>query len=72
MTADAVDKMVKHYAKRVGVNIERFGAHSLRATAATNALASDQPVERLAKRPAKSHSIMLFGTHRQAESNPRR
>ena len=31
-------KMVKHYAKRVGVNIEGFGAHSLRATAATNAL----------------------------------
>jgi hypothetical protein len=30
--------MVKHYAKRVGVNIEGFGAHSLRATAATNAL----------------------------------
>jgi integrase len=28
--------MVKHYAKRVGVNIEGFGAHSLRATAATN------------------------------------
>ena len=30
--------MVKHYATRVGVNIEGFGAHSLRATAATNAL----------------------------------
>jgi integrase len=31
-------KMGKLYAKRVGVNIEGFGAHSLRATAATNAL----------------------------------
>jgi integrase len=38
MTADGIYKMVKHYAKRVGVNIEGFGAHSLRAMAATNAL----------------------------------
>jgi site-specific recombinase XerD len=38
VTADDVYKMVKHYAKRVGVNIEVFRAHSLRATAATNAL----------------------------------
>jgi integrase/recombinase XerD len=38
VTADGIYKMVKHYAKCVGVNIEGFGAHSLRATAATNAL----------------------------------
>jgi site-specific recombinase XerD len=38
VTADGIYKMVKHYATRVGVNIEGFGAHSLRATAATNAL----------------------------------
>jgi integrase/recombinase XerD len=38
MTADGIYKMVKHYAKRGGVNIEGFGAHSLRATAATNVL----------------------------------
>jgi integrase/recombinase XerD len=38
ITADGIYKIVKHYAKRVGVNIEGFGAHSLRATAATNAL----------------------------------
>jgi integrase len=38
ITADGIYRMVKHYAKRVGVNIEGFGAHSLRATAATNAL----------------------------------
>ena len=38
ITADGIYKMVTHYAKRVGVNIEGFGAHSLRATAATNAL----------------------------------
>jgi integrase len=33
-----VYKMVKYYARRVGVDIEGFGAHSLRATAATKAL----------------------------------
>jgi integrase len=33
ITADGIYKMVKHYAKRVGVDIEGFGAHSLRATA---------------------------------------
>jgi site-specific recombinase XerD len=38
VTADGVYKMVQRYAERVGVNIEGFGAHSLRATAATNAL----------------------------------
>ena len=38
ITADGVYKMVQHYATRVGVNLEGFGAHSLRATAATNAL----------------------------------
>jgi site-specific recombinase XerD len=38
VTADGIYKMVKYYAERVGVNIEGFGAHSLRATAATNAL----------------------------------
>jgi integrase/recombinase XerD len=38
VTADGIYKMVKDYAGRVGVNIEGFGAHSLRATAATNAL----------------------------------
>jgi hypothetical protein len=38
ITADGIYKMMQHYAERVGVNIEGFGAHSLRATAATNAL----------------------------------
>ncbi|MBA2593362.1 MAG: hypothetical protein M3495_01570 [Pseudomonadota bacterium] len=33
MTADGIYTMVKYYAKRVGVNIKGFGAHSLRATA---------------------------------------
>jgi hypothetical protein len=34
ITADGIYKMVKHYAKRVGVNSRGWGA-SLRATAAT-------------------------------------
>jgi len=38
ITADGIYRMVKHYAERVGAHIEGFGAHSLRATAATNAL----------------------------------
>jgi hypothetical protein len=38
ITADGIYKMVKRYAKRVGVNIEGFGAHSLRATIATTRL----------------------------------
>jgi site-specific recombinase XerD len=39
MTTDGVYKLVRHYARKVGVgNVEGFGVHSLRATAATNAL----------------------------------
>jgi integrase len=42
ITADGIYRMVKNYAKRVGVNIEGFGAHSLRATAATEDPAGGQ------------------------------
>jgi integrase len=38
MTTDGVYKMVMSYAKEIGLIIEGFGAHSLRATAVTNAL----------------------------------
>ncbi len=39
MTTDGVYKAVRYYAKKIGVgDIERLGAHALRATAATNAL----------------------------------
>jgi site-specific recombinase XerD len=39
MTTDGVYKLVRNYAHKVGVgNVEGFGVHSLRATAATNAL----------------------------------
>jgi site-specific recombinase XerD len=39
MTTDGVYKLVRYYARKAGVgNVEGFGVHSLRATAATNAL----------------------------------
>jgi site-specific recombinase XerD len=38
ITADGVYKCVKYYAKKAGIDLAGFGAHSLRATAATNAL----------------------------------
>ena len=39
MSTDGVYKVVRYYARKVGVgDIERLGAHALRATAATNAL----------------------------------
>jgi len=39
MTTDGVYKVVRYYAGKIGVgDIERLGAHALRATAATNAL----------------------------------
>jgi integrase/recombinase XerD len=38
MTTDGFYKMVMSYAEKIGLNIEGLGAHSLRATAATNAL----------------------------------
>jgi site-specific recombinase XerD len=39
LTTDSVYRnVVMHYAKAIGISIESFGPHSLRATAATNAL----------------------------------
>lgn len=39
MTTDGVYKIVRYYMRKIGVgDIERLGAHALRATAATNAL----------------------------------
>jgi site-specific recombinase XerD len=49
ITADGTYRMVKQYAKRVGVNIEGFGAHSLRATAATNALDHEADIATIRK-----------------------
>jgi integrase/recombinase XerD len=39
MTTDGVYKMVRYYARKIGLgDMEGFGVHALRATAATNAL----------------------------------
>jgi site-specific recombinase XerD len=39
LTSDSIYRnVVMHYAKAIGISIEAFGPHSLRATAATNAL----------------------------------
>ena len=39
MTADGLYKLLQVYAKKIGLSgIERLGVHTLRATAATNAL----------------------------------
>jgi integrase len=50
ITADGTYRMVKHYAKSVGVDIEGFGAHSLRATAATNALDHEADIAKVQER----------------------
>lgn len=38
LTTDGVYQLIKVYAKSVGIAVDRFGPHSARATAATNAL----------------------------------
>ncbi len=47
ITADGVYKCVLGYAAQVGINVEGFGVHSLRATAATNALGHDADIARV-------------------------
>jgi site-specific recombinase XerD len=38
LTTDGVYQLIKLYAKQAGITVDRFGPHSARATAATNAL----------------------------------
>ena len=38
LTADGVYQVLKFYGKKAGIGVDRFGPHSARATAATNAL----------------------------------
>jgi site-specific recombinase XerD len=38
LTADGVYQLIKHYGRKTGLAIDRFGPHAARATAATNAL----------------------------------
>jgi integrase/recombinase XerD len=48
LTAGSVYRnVVMHYAKRLGISIELFGPHSLRATAATNALEHGADISRV-------------------------
>jgi hypothetical protein len=66
ITADGIYKMVKHYAKRVGVDIEGFGAHSLRATAATNALDHEADIAKVQK--WLEHAILLKSRRKRNNS----
>ena len=48
ITPDAIYRnVVMHYAKRVGITVELFGPHALRATAATNALEHDADIAKV-------------------------
>ena len=48
ITPDAIYRnVVMHYARRVGITVELFGPHSLRATAATNALEHDADIAKV-------------------------
>jgi site-specific recombinase XerD len=48
MTTDGVYKVVRQYIRTLGVsNIERLGAHALRATAATNALEHEADIAKV-------------------------
>jgi len=47
LDADSVYKMVKCYAAQVGIDTEHFSPHSLRATAATNALEHEADIAKV-------------------------
>ena len=47
ITPDGVYREIKRYAKKLGIDIAGFGAHSLRATAATNALLHDADIAKV-------------------------
>lgn len=47
ITEDGVYKMLARYAGKVGINVEGFGPHALRATAITNALEHDADLEKV-------------------------
>jgi site-specific recombinase XerD len=48
LTADGVYKIIRHYATKIGIaNIEGIGVHSLRATAATNALDHEADISKV-------------------------
>jgi site-specific recombinase XerD len=47
ITAGSVAAEVKRYGAQIGINIERFAAHALRATAATNALEHEADIAKV-------------------------
>jgi integrase len=48
MTTDGVYKLVRGYARNIGIGeVERLGVHALRATAATNALDHDADIAKV-------------------------
>ena len=47
ITPDEVYREIKRYAKKLGIDVAGFGAHSLRATAATNALLHDADIAKV-------------------------
>ena len=47
ITPDGVYRKIKRYAEKLGIDVAGFGAHSLRATAATNALLHDADIAKV-------------------------
>lgn len=47
ITADGIYREIKRYGLKVGIALEGFGAHALRATAATNALLHDADIAKV-------------------------
>jgi site-specific recombinase XerD len=47
ISADGIYRELKRYGLKVGISIEGFGAHALRATAATNALLNDADIAKV-------------------------
>lgn len=47
MTGDGLLKLVKHFATKAGITMDDFCLHSLRATAATNALDNEADIARV-------------------------
>ena len=69
ITPDGVYRESKRYAKKRGIDIAGFGAHSLRATAATNALLHDANIAKV--RELLGHANISTGKlYDQRESRP--
>ena len=47
VTADGIYREIKRYANKVGIELDGFGAHALRATAATNALLHEADIAKV-------------------------